>query len=84
MSYPRNLKTLACTLSSHKQPFRHRQNGMPYALALIITPNTAKRHVKHILAKLGATNRVQAVLRARELNVFSPHLKDTEVGPGYV
>ena len=37
---------------------------------LIITPNTAKRHVKHILGKLGATNRVGAVIRARELNVL--------------
>jgi DNA-binding NarL/FixJ family response regulator len=45
--------------------------------ALIITPNTAKRHVKHILGKLGASNRVQAVLRARELNVLSLQLKDT-------
>jgi LuxR family maltose regulon positive regulatory protein len=45
--------------------------------ALIITPNTAKRHVKHILGKLGATNRVQAVLRARELNVLSPPSQDT-------
>lgn len=45
--------------------------------ALIITPNTAKRHVKHILGKLGVTNRVQAVLRARELNVLSPPQQDT-------
>jgi LuxR family maltose regulon positive regulatory protein len=37
---------------------------------LIITSNTAKRHVKHILGKLGATNRVQAVIRARELNLL--------------
>jgi LuxR family maltose regulon positive regulatory protein len=37
---------------------------------LIITPNTAKRHVKHILNKLGAANRVQAVVRARELRLL--------------
>ena len=37
---------------------------------LIITLNTAKRHVKHILGKLGATNRVQAIIRARELNLL--------------
>ncbi|GHP00158.1 hypothetical protein KSF_102050 [Reticulibacter mediterranei] len=41
--------------------------------ALFITPNTAKRHVKHILGKLDATNRIQAVLRARELHVLSLH-----------
>ena len=38
--------------------------------ALIITPNTAKRHVKHILGKLGATNRIQVVIRAHELNLL--------------
>ena len=40
------------------------------ANTLIITPNTAKRHVKHILGKLDVTNRVQAVIRARELNLL--------------
>ncbi|PZW21032.1 LuxR family maltose regulon positive regulatory protein [Thermosporothrix hazakensis] len=42
------------------------------ATELIITLNTAKRHVKHILAKLGVTNRLQAVLRAHELSLLSP------------
>lgn len=40
------------------------------AANLIITPNTAKRHVKHILGKLGAANRLQAVVRARELGLL--------------
>jgi LuxR family maltose regulon positive regulatory protein len=40
------------------------------AEALIITPNTAKRHVKHILSKLGVSNRVQAIARAREFNLL--------------
>lgn len=40
------------------------------ATRLVITLNTAKRHVKHILAKLAATNRTQAVARARELNLL--------------
>ncbi len=40
------------------------------AARLVITPNTAKRHVKHILAKLAATNRTQAVTRARELHLL--------------
>lgn len=34
---------------------------------LVISLNTAKRHVKHILAKLAAANRTAAVTRAREL-----------------
>jgi LuxR family maltose regulon positive regulatory protein len=37
---------------------------------LVISLNTAKRHVKHILARLAATNRTQAVARARELHLL--------------
>jgi LuxR family maltose regulon positive regulatory protein len=37
---------------------------------LVISLNTAKRHVKHILAKLAATNRTRAVTRARELHLL--------------
>lgn len=39
------------------------------AAQLVITSNTAKRHVKHILAKLGVTNRTQAIIRANELRL---------------
>jgi LuxR family maltose regulon positive regulatory protein len=37
---------------------------------LVISLNTAQRHVKHILAKLSVTNRVAAVARARELGLL--------------
>ncbi|MBV9229015.1 MAG: hypothetical protein JOZ18_06850, partial [Chloroflexi bacterium] len=37
---------------------------------LVISLNTAKRHVKNILAKLDVTNRTQAAARARELHLF--------------
>jgi LuxR family maltose regulon positive regulatory protein len=37
---------------------------------LVISLNTAKRHIKHILAKLAVTNRTQAVARARELHLL--------------
>jgi LuxR family transcriptional regulator, maltose regulon positive regulatory protein len=37
---------------------------------LVISLNTAKRHVKHILARLAVTNRTQAVARARELHLL--------------
>jgi LuxR family transcriptional regulator, maltose regulon positive regulatory protein len=38
---------------------------------LVVTLDTVKRHVSHILAKLGAANRTEAVARARELNLIS-------------
>ena len=37
---------------------------------LVITLDTVKRHVTHILDKLGAANRTQAVARARELGLL--------------
>jgi LuxR family transcriptional regulator, maltose regulon positive regulatory protein len=37
------------------------------AARLFIAPGTAKVHVRHILEKLGARNRLQAVIRAQEL-----------------
>ena len=37
---------------------------------LVVTIDTVKRHVTHILAKLGAVNRTQAAVRARELNLI--------------
>jgi LuxR family maltose regulon positive regulatory protein len=37
---------------------------------LVISLNTAKRHVKHLLTKLVVTNRTQAVTRARELHLL--------------
>jgi LuxR family maltose regulon positive regulatory protein len=40
------------------------------AAELVITLDTVKRHVTHILDKLGAANRTQAVARARELGLL--------------
>ncbi|HZR43366.1 MAG TPA: LuxR C-terminal-related transcriptional regulator, partial [Ktedonobacteraceae bacterium] len=37
---------------------------------LVISLNTAKRHVKHLLVKLSVTNRTQAVVRARALHLL--------------
>jgi LuxR family transcriptional regulator, maltose regulon positive regulatory protein len=37
---------------------------------LVITLDTVKRHVSHLLDKLGAANRTQAVARARELDLL--------------
>jgi LuxR family transcriptional regulator, maltose regulon positive regulatory protein len=40
------------------------------AAELVVTLDTVKRHVSHILAKLGAANRTEAVARARELSLI--------------
>jgi LuxR family transcriptional regulator, maltose regulon positive regulatory protein len=48
--------------------------GLPnqaIAEELVITLDTVKRHVTHILGKLAAANRTQAVARARELELLS-------------
>ena len=40
------------------------------ASQLVVTLDTVKKHVSHILAKLGAANRTEAVARARELSLI--------------
>ena len=37
---------------------------------LVVTLDTAKKHVTHVLGKLGATNRTEAVTRARQLGLI--------------
>jgi LuxR family maltose regulon positive regulatory protein len=37
---------------------------------LVITLDTVKKHVSHVLGKLGAANRTEAVVRARELGLI--------------
>ena len=37
---------------------------------LVVTLDTVKKHVGHVLAKLGAANRTEAVARARELRLI--------------
>ena len=37
---------------------------------LVVTVDTVKKHVSHLLGKLGAANRTEAVTRARELGLI--------------
>ena len=45
------------------------RSNLAIAEELVITLDTVKRHVTHILDKLEAANRTQAVARARELGL---------------
>ncbi len=36
----------------------------------VVTLDTVKKHVSHVLSKLGAANRTEAVSRARELGLI--------------
>ena len=40
------------------------------AAELVVTLDTVKKHVSHVLGKLGAANRTEAVARARELGLI--------------
>ena len=37
---------------------------------LVVSLDTVKKHVSHVLGKLGAANRTEAVTRARELGLI--------------
>ena len=46
------------------------RSNQAIAAELVITIDTVKKHVGHVLGKLGAANRTEAVARARELNLL--------------
>ena len=46
------------------------RSNQAIAAQLVVTLDTVKKHVSHVLAKLGATNRTEAVTRARELSLI--------------
>jgi LuxR family maltose regulon positive regulatory protein len=46
------------------------RSNQAIARELVVTLDTVKKHVGHVLGKLGAANRTQAVARARELNLI--------------
>jgi hypothetical protein len=41
-----------------------------HATHLVISLDTVKKHVSHVLGKLGAANRAEAVARGRELGLI--------------
>jgi LuxR family maltose regulon positive regulatory protein len=46
------------------------QTNQAIARKLVVTLDTVKKHVGHLLAKLGAANRAEAVAQARELGLI--------------
>jgi ATP/maltotriose-dependent transcriptional regulator MalT len=46
------------------------RSNQAIARELVVTLDTVKKHVGHVLGKLGAANRTEAVARARELNLI--------------
>ena len=46
------------------------KSNLAIARQLVVTLNTVKKHVSHVLGKLGAANRTEAVIRARELGLI--------------
>ena len=51
-------------------PARPGRSNQAIAAELVVTLDTVKKHVTHLLDKLGATNRTEAVARARELDLI--------------
>jgi LuxR family maltose regulon positive regulatory protein len=46
------------------------RSNQAIATELVVTLDTVKKHVSHVLGKLGAANRTEAVTRARELGLI--------------
>jgi len=49
------------------------RSNQAIARELVVTLDPVKKHVSHVLGKLGAANRTEAVTRARELSLISRH-----------
>ena len=46
------------------------KSNQAIASELVVTLDTVKKHVSHVMDKLGAANRTEAVARARELGLI--------------
>jgi LuxR family maltose regulon positive regulatory protein len=75
MPTPEGLRALvqAASISDREQEVLRRmeagETNKDIARSLCITENTVKKHIRHIFEKLGMTNRMQAVARAKALNL---------------
>ena len=49
----------------------HGRSNQAIAAELVVTLDAVKKHVGHVLGKLGAANRTEAVARARELSLIT-------------
>ncbi|HEX3641151.1 MAG TPA: LuxR C-terminal-related transcriptional regulator, partial [Ktedonobacteraceae bacterium] len=59
---PREREILCCIASG--------ASNQQIAETLVIAPNTVKRHIGHILAKLGVSNRTQALVQAHKIGLI--------------
>ena len=64
------LATLAWIRQTYGDTAAAGKSNQRIAHQLVVTLDTVKKHVSHILGKLGAVNRTEAVTRARELGVI--------------
>jgi LuxR family transcriptional regulator, maltose regulon positive regulatory protein len=55
------------------------RSNQAIARELVVTLDTVKKHVGHVLGKLGAANRTEAAARARELSLI-PDARPARVG----
>lgn len=76
VAFPQQNKTQPEELLSRRelevlQLLARGSSNQEIAQELVITIDTVKRHIRHILAKLGVQNRIQATRRAQKLNLLS-------------
>jgi DNA-binding CsgD family transcriptional regulator len=78
------LGALTARESEVLQAIAHGRTNAQIAAALFVTEGTIKSHVKHILRKLGAGNRTEAVAkfhRAQKASAFTAAFDPPSLGP---
>ena len=66
----RTVLVALCRPYKDERPYATPSTNQQIADELVVALNTVKRHVTHILEKLGASNRTEATVRARRLGLL--------------